>query len=267
MNLTKNLLERLMLVLVAVAAAALFHYFGGLTVDASLLLGVGFTVVGLWLYGLWKVAAFQPYSVEIVVNFDILCDDLGLSRAPVDRDNIVYEKYNFTALSAAVFAHYGELSAKTCKQLGAKSVRSETDYRTSMVFGNRVPCVLTPVEFDNPENRNLLPYFFFLPIRNGYSFGIRVVEKWWLEHRQRLGAPLRDVAVGPDEEIILCVLPYGYIPEHVAGWESTGPFSLFDWRQRRWNVKLGTLGWSISESYQGNVGHRYLSIRYNHLFG
>jgi hypothetical protein len=85
MNLINNLLYRLMLVLVAVAVTALFHYFGGLTASASILLGLGFTIVGLWLYGLWKVATFQPYSVEIFDNFDVLCDDLGLSRAPVDR--------------------------------------------------------------------------------------------------------------------------------------------------------------------------------------
>jgi hypothetical protein len=267
MNLIKNLLERLMLALVAVAVAAVFHYYGGLTVPASLLLGVGFTIVGLWLYLLWKVTTFQPYSVEIFVNFDVLCDDLGLSRAPVDRENIVYEIYKFTALSAAVFAHHGALYAKKSEQMNDKFVRSETDYRTGMTFGNRVPCVLTPVQFDNPENRNPQPYFFFRQTRNGYSFGIRVVEKWWIEHRQQAGAPLRDSSVDPDGEIVLCVLPYGYIPEHVGRWESAGPFSLFDWRQRRWNAKLGRQGWSISESDPGNVEHRYLRIRYDLLFG
>src|SRR5215471_5508385 len=98
MNLTKNLLERIMLALVAVALIALFHYFGEFPLPGAILLGVGFTVVGLWLFLLWKVAAFQPYRVEIFVNFDALCSDLGLPRAPVDREDIIYEIYKFTAL-------------------------------------------------------------------------------------------------------------------------------------------------------------------------
>lgn len=256
-----------MLGLVAGAVIALFHYFGGLTIPASILLGVSFTVVGLWLYGLWKAARFQPYSVDIFVNFDVLCGDLGLPRAPVDSENIVYEIYKFTALTAAVFARHDALSAKTSEQLNAKSVRSETDYRTSMTFGNRVPCILMPEPFNNPENRNPLPYFFFRSSRNGYSFGIRVVENWWLEHRKQVSAPLRDASLDPNGEIVLCVLPHGYIPEHVARWESTGPFSLFDWRQRRWNAKLSRQGWSISESNPGNMEHRYLSITYDLHFG
>jgi hypothetical protein len=82
-----------------------------------------------------------------------------------------------------------------------------------------------------------------------------------------VSAPLRDASVDSCEEIVLCVLPYGYIPEHVGRWESAGPFSLFDWRQRRWNAKLGRQGWSLSENDHGNVEHRYLSIAYNLLFG
>jgi hypothetical protein len=234
----------------------IFHLFGGFTIPASILLGVGFTVVGLWLYLLWKLAAFKPYSVEIFINFDILCDDLGVPRAPVDRENIVYEIYKFTALNATVFAHYATLTAKTSKQLSAKSVRSELDYRTSMIFGNRMPCVLTPEPFDNL-------YFFFRPSQNGYTFGIRIEEDWWSEHREQLGAQMRNATVDPDGEIVLCDLPFGYIRNYVRRWES----SLFEMRQRRWNAKLSSQGWSVSEIDPGRVEHRYLSITYDTLFG
>jgi hypothetical protein len=61
-SLTRNLFVDLMLGLVAVAAITLFHYFGGFTIPASLLLGVSFTIVGLWLYLLWKLAAFHELS-------------------------------------------------------------------------------------------------------------------------------------------------------------------------------------------------------------
>lgn len=267
MDLIKKLFYRLTLGLVAVAVIFLFHNFGGFTVPASFLLGVGFTIVGLWLYLLLKLAAFQPYSVAIFVNFDLLCDDLGLPRAPVDSENIVYEIHRFTALNAAVFAHYAALSAKTSERLKAGSARSETDYRTSMIFGNHVPCLLAPESFDNSENRDPVPYFFFRPSRNGYNFGIRVEENWWLEHRKLLSTQMRNATVDSDGEIVLCVLPHGYIPDQVRRWESTDPFGLFDLRQRRWNGRLSKQGWKVSEIDPGWLEHRYLSVTYEMLFG
>jgi hypothetical protein len=267
MQLAKNLLETVMLGLIALAAIALLHYYGEFSIPGSLLLGVGLTIVGLWLFRLWKLAAFQPYSVTIFVDFDALCNDIGFPRAPVDVDDIVYEIYNFTALNAVVFAHYAALSAKTNEHLNAANARSEIDYRTSMIFGNQIPCVFTPEQFDNSENRDPHPCFFFRPGRAGYTFGIRVVEKWWVEHRTKLSAEMRNAPIDFNEEIILSVLPYGYIPDHVRRWPSSNPFSLFDLRQRRWNSRLNTLGWHVSEFDPGRVEHRYLSISYDLLFG
>lgn len=41
----------------------------------------------------------------------------------------------------------------------------------------------------------------------------------------------------PLDDLEIDVYGYGYIPEHVARWEfESTPFSLFDWRQRRWNA-------------------------------
>lgn len=271
MNLIKRLLERLLLGLVAFVVVVLFHYFGRFTIPASILLGVSFTIVGLWLYFLWRLAVFQPYCIEIFVDFDTLCQDLGLPRAPVNGERVVYEIYKFTALNPTVFAHYAALATKTSEQVGAVPVRSETDYRTSIIFGNRVPCVLASESFNNPENRDLLPRFFFRPERNGYTFGIGIVESWWFEHRQKLGAPMQNATVHSNGEIDLCVLPYGYIPNHVRHWnwndEYSFLYSLFGFRQRRWATKLKKLGWEVNEIDPAHIEHRYLSIRYDMLFG
>ena len=51
------------------------------------------------------------------------------------------------------------------------------------------------------------PLFLFpAPSGNGATvLAFASVEKWWLEHRKRLGAPLRDVALLIPMEKLFCV--------------------------------------------------------------
>lgn len=78
------LVERLGLLILAGADVALLHYFGGLGVSASALLGVSFTSIEIWLYALKEIAAFKPYGLVIDVNYETLWADLKLT--PTDEE-------------------------------------------------------------------------------------------------------------------------------------------------------------------------------------
>jgi hypothetical protein len=276
MRLARQLLESIALGLAATAAVIIFHYFGGFTVDASILLGVCFAIVAVWLYQLFKLAAFKPYCVQIFVNFDALRDDLGLPKPdkPSDPDDDpVYEIFNFTAINAAVFACYKSCTAKTAMEMNITAdrlARSDEEYKSAIGFGGEMPNAFKPV----PGIGNTRPNFFFRPGRDGYQFGIQVVPEWWKEYGKRLSAQIRELPVcnewwsegkvwGNSEYIVLVALPYGYIPDHVRRWDK--PVSLFypfGIRQRQWKAKLGKHGWSMSEHDPGQIVHRYLSISY-----
>ncbi len=66
MRLARQLLETFALALTAGAVIVIFHYFGGFSFRASLLLGVCFTIVAMWVYQTYKVAMFKPYGLQIL---------------------------------------------------------------------------------------------------------------------------------------------------------------------------------------------------------
>src|ERR1039458_6595607 len=103
-NIAAVLVERFGLVMLVAAAASLLHYYGNLSFPVSILLGVGFTIIGLWLYALKQLAAFKPYRLIIGVNYNAFWEDLKLTPAEGPR----FENVTLTAISAAIFARSDE---------------------------------------------------------------------------------------------------------------------------------------------------------------
>jgi len=258
----KLLLERLGLVLIAAAITAVFHYFGGFREPESITLGVSFTFVVIWLYGLWRLAAFKPYGITIYVKFEALRDDLGLLKTDKQPDPYepMYDVYEFTAINAALFAHYKRYTGTSVTEfnLTDRFARSYEEYRSVIGFGGEIPCALKPVRFDNSENLDPHPTFFFRPGRDGYEFCIQVVPKWWSEHCKQLSPQMRDLPYGYHGVIVLGLLPYGYIPDHLRRREPVSPFYPFNRRQRQWKARLAKHGWTVSEG--DDLDHRYLHI-------
>ncbi len=264
-NVIKRLLERSRLVLIAAAIIAVFHYFGGFREPGSILLGASFTLVAVWLYELRRLATFKPYGITIYINFDALRDDLGLSKTdkPPDAYEPMYDVHEFTAISAALFTHCRRYTATSATELNLadRYARSYEEYCSVIAFRDEIPCALKPVQFDNSENRNPFPWFFFRPGRDGYQFGIKVVPKWWSEHSKQLSPRVRDLPISYDGVIVLGQLLYGYIPDHVRRWnEPVELFYPFHRWQRQWKAKLAKCGWTVSEDEPGDLDHRYLHI-------
>lgn len=270
MNAMKLHLERLGLVLIAAAATAVFHYFGGFREQGSIVLGVSFALVAIWLYELRRLAPFKPYGITIYVNFEALRDDFGLSKTDKlpDPYEPMYDVYEFTAINATLFAHYQRYTGTSAAEfnLADRFARSYEEYISVIAFRDEIPCALKPVQFDNSENRDPHPRFFFRPGRDGYQFGINVVPKWWSEHSKQLNPQMRDLPVGYGGDIILAVLPYGYIPDHVRRWhETVSLFYPFNKRQRRWKAKLAKHGWAVNENEPDDLKHRYLHVSHRNI--
>lgn len=272
MNLIKTLRDRLMLALMAVAAIALFHYFGGLTFRASLLIGVCFTIVALWVYQTFMVATFKPYGVQIFVNFEALREDLGMEKCaePTDGDEPAHELYNFTAISSALYVHYREYVFQTANELNLsdRNTRTDDEYRSAIVFGDTIPGILkSSTEWGDPRtNLFWLPRFVFCPSWKGFELKLQVVPEWWSEYKKRLSPEMRDRPVDYDGFMILAHLPYGYIPDHVRRWDMPSSFFYpFGIINRLWKTKLSEHGWCVKEPDE-EISSRYLIVRYRPIW-
>src|SRR3954466_609048 len=80
MHLIRELLRSLAVGLIAGGIIVLFGHIGEFTIPQSFLLGACFTTVGVWLFGLFRLSAFRSCGVEIFVNFQALCDGLGVLK-------------------------------------------------------------------------------------------------------------------------------------------------------------------------------------------
>jgi len=181
MRLARQLLEAFALAFAAGAVIVAFHYFGGFTFRASLLLGVCFTIVALWVYQTYKVAMFMPYGVQFFVNFEALREDLGMEKCtePNDDEELAHELYNFTAISAALFVHYREYVTQTANELKltGRSTRTDDEYRSAILFGDRIPGILKfSTEWGNPRtNMFWFPRFIFSHGWKGFELRLQVV--------------------------------------------------------------------------------------------
>lgn len=147
------LVERLGLLILAGADVALLHYFGGLGVSASALLGVSFTSIEIWLYALKEIAAFKPYGLVIDVNYETLWADLKLT--PTDEEP-KFKSVTFSAISAAIFARSDERA-----------------YSVKLDLFFEIPCGARAWSgFGRPT-------FFLRPAHEGYQFGVIVDDEWW----------------------------------------------------------------------------------------
>jgi len=266
----KRLLELLTLVVIAAAIIAMLHYFCGFRESESIVLGVSLTVVAMWLYELWKLAAFKPYGITIYVKFEALRDNFGLYKTDKlpDKYEPMYDVYEFTAINAALFAHHRRYTGTLTTELNLadRFARSSNEYLSVIAFGDEIPCNLRPVQFDNSENRDPHPRFFFRPGRDGYEFGVNVVPKWWSEYRKQLNPEMHDLPICYGGAIILAVLPYGYIPDHVRRWNETVSLFSFNKRQSQWKNKLAKHGWTVvNENEPDNIEHRYLHISHRNI--
>jgi hypothetical protein len=270
MNAIKPLLERLAFVLIAVAITAVFHVFGGFGEPGSILFGVSFTLVAVWLYELLRLAVFKPYRITIYVNFDAIRDDLGLLKTdrPPDPYEPMYDVYEFTAINPALFAHYKRYTGGSATEfkLADRYARSYEEYRSVIAFWDGIPCAVKQVQYDMSTNLDPHPIFFFRPGRDGYQFGIQVVPEWWSEHCKQLSAHVHNLPISYDRTIVLGLLPYGYIPDHVQRWhETVNLLYPFDRKQRQWKARLAKHDWTITENEPSELDHRYLHISYSNI--
>ena len=217
MRLARQLLEAFMLTLAAGAIIFVFDYFGGFTFRASLLLGICFTIVALWVYQTYKVATFVPFGVQFFVNFEALREDLGMEKCTetTDGEELVHELYNFTAISAALFVHYREYVARTANglKLTGRNTRTDDEYRSAILFGDTIPGILKfSTEWGNPRtNMFWFPRFIFSHGWTGFEFKIQIVPEWWSEYKKLCAPEMRDLPVNNDGFIVLAHFPYGYI--------------------------------------------------------
>ena len=231
-------------VLLVAAAAALLHYYGDLGSPASILLGLAFTIVGIWLYALKQLAAFKPYRLVIGVNYDAFWEDLNLTPAEGPK----FENVTFTAISAAIFARSDDRA-----------------YSVKLDLYRDIPCG-APTWTAGPGEIGDGPTFFLRPVRDGYEFGAHVQEKWWELHSSQLAPAMRSRPLRFDDTIVLGLLPHGYIAEPTRRWNETVSFWYgFDRKQRRWKERLQQEGWSFNEDYPTHITHRYLAIGYYDL--
>jgi hypothetical protein len=244
MDLIKRLLDRLAIALVAVAVIALFRSFGGFTIPASILLGVGFTIIGLWLYALKQLAAFKPYRLIIGINYDAFWEDLKLTPAEGPK----FENVSLTAISATIFARSDERA-----------------YSVKLELYKDIPCG-APTWTRGIGEISHDPTFFLRPSRDGYQFGVRVQEEWWKLHNSQVAPTLSGKPLAYDGTLVLGLLPYGYMPEHIRRWnETVSLWYGFDRKQRRWNKRLQQEGWTLDDNYPTRITHRYVGLGYYDL--
>ncbi len=226
-------------------AVALVHFVGGFKGPQAILLGGAFAIIAVWLHNLRQtLAAFKPYRITIGIDYEALWEDLKLIPAAEPK----FENFHFTAITPAVFAR-----------------SDESEYSQLLTLYKQVPCgadtwLAGPGEFRSG------PSFFFRPGRNGYQFGLHVQAEWWEHHRQQLTQALSNHALEYGNDLVLGVLPYGYIPEHVRRWNE--PVSLwhpFDRKQRRWKKTLTQHGWSFNDDDPLYIRHRYSGIQYSDI--
>jgi hypothetical protein len=272
MRFARQLLEAFAFALAAGAVIIVFHSFGGFSFRASLLLGVCFTIVALWVYQTYKVATFKPYSVQFFVNFEALREDLGMKKCtePTDDEELAHELYNFTAFSAALFVHYREYVAQTANELKltGRSTRTDDEYSSAILFGDTIPGILKfTTEWGNPRtNMFWFPRFIFSHGWKGFELRLQVVPEWWSEYKKHLSPEMRDLPVNYDGFIVLAHLPYGYIPDHVRRWhEPTNLFYPFDRVHRQWKSKLAKDGWSFTDTGE-EISSHYLIVRYRPIW-
>jgi hypothetical protein len=272
MRLARQLLEAFALALAAGAVMVVFHYFGGFTFRESLLLGVFFIILALSVYRTYKVATFEPYGVQIFVNFEALREDLGMEKCSeqTDGEEPVHELYNFTAISAALYVHYREYAFQTANELklSGRSTRTDDEYRSAILFGDTIPGTLKfSTEWGDPRTSMFwLPRFAFRPGWTGFELSLHVVPEWWSVYKKHLSPEMRELHMDHDGFMVLAQLPYGYIPDHLLRWKrSSALFYAGNTIQRKWEARLAKHGWSTKDSGEEIVS-RYLIVRYRSIW-
>ncbi|MBB5066097.1 hypothetical protein [Granulicella mallensis] len=210
--------------------------------------------------------------MQFFINFEALREDLGLVKDtdPTDREQIPYELYNFTAISAALFVHYREYVYQTANELSltGRNTRTDDEYCSAIRFGGKIPGSLKfSTNWGDPRNiASQFPRFILSEGRTGFELKVQVVPEWWSEYKKHLSSELRNLPVSYDGFIVLTQLPYGYIPEHVRRFEEPVSFLYpFDRIHRRWKSDLSKLGWAVTEADE-QISSRYLIARYRGIW-
>lgn len=244
MEIARRSFEYFGLLCLAGCLAALLHHYGTLNFQASILLGFAFAIIAIWLYLLKQVASFKPYRLTIGISYDVLWEDLKLT--PIDGPK--FQNFTFVAISPSIFKR-----------------SDHREYSTTVYLYEQIPTGTGTWTPGVGEIRNG-PTFYLRPVRSGYEFGVQVRADWWKLHKEQLAPTMRDLPLTYNDKVVLGILPYGYIPNHVRRWDE--PVSLwyrFDSKQQRWKKRLERQGWTFSENYPGDIEHRYISVGYSDL--
>jgi hypothetical protein len=98
-----------LLFLLAGAFFVVFHYWGGVRREPSLLLGIAFSIIALCLFVLLQFAAFRPYRLIVGINYEALWEDLKL--APTNGPK--FQNFAFTAISRQIYARSDDRNYST----------------------------------------------------------------------------------------------------------------------------------------------------------
>ena len=137
MNGVESIFSRLKSLFEIALTVVCFYYLGGFSIRQSILLGIFLSIIWFVIEALLAVAFFEPYAVQVFVNYHALRNDLGfaLEHDPDERayelgpDQPERELFIFTALTPMVFAHHLSYVYKSAKELGLTGEQHRTfDY-------------------------------------------------------------------------------------------------------------------------------------------
>jgi hypothetical protein len=274
-NVVESIFSRLKSLFEIALTVVCFYYLGGFSIRQSILLGVFLSIIWFVIEALLALAFFEPYAVQVFVNYDALRNDLGFALEH-DPDEKVYtlgsdqperELFIFTALTPTVFAHHRCYVYNTVKELNLTGEQDRTldTYRKSITFGGKIPGTFKFVDYGDTAKTGAdpTPQFFFEETGRGYVFGIRVVPEWWEVQSKKLNESIRP---DYDGEIVFARIPLSYFPYHLRKWERA-VFSEFfyNWQHRRLIKQLTASGWTVREDFPYCLEHRYLVVSFDEV--
>jgi hypothetical protein len=182
----------LLFVLKFLAIYAFIYLVGGISLRASLAVAILFFC--LWFYTKQNAESIHavynrgamPYSIKIYPNIYKMLGDLGLVttewKKPEKPSSYPWTSLHtlFYALDGVVLIRDG-VSTELVHWCGPNIYTKEIEYSENLDF----------LKFPNPalsedDNFDWSPEFFFRRGHDGYEVGIRVLDSWYKENKERL---------------------------------------------------------------------------------
>jgi hypothetical protein len=227
--------ERITLLLCVLVLGAILRFVADFSWSQSLILAVLFTLVAVWMRGLYELAQFHHCRIVVALRTDKLRRDLREGTQSEEPD---WATHIFTALSPTLWSHDGAPSY--LRRLWFRERLSDPKIAWSPGFGSSLG--------ESPE-------FFMRPVARGYEIGLQVEPVWWASHSSQLAPELRDLPIDERGDLQLGILPYEFTN---------------DKHDKKLMEKLQHCGWSLQEEDEfgdgdAHVYTRYLGVSINRL--